>query len=558
MAIEDMGVRLVVDNLGGFTSGMDTVNQKVAQGNEALGGLAKTTKSADQATRQYGTGMTTNMRPALSAVNSLFHASTSALLLFMSTQKNMSDETRNLTVALTALSVAMSGVIALYRIYQAQAAIAAAGQAVFNTAVGAGTGIAAAFGITCAGVFWPLTILAAVLAAVAGAVYLLWRYWDDLLDLFNMTPPELKKMMGAITDYENESSNLSLTLDTLNAQHKKLQDELQQAQAEYNHAKDTALGYKSVISLLEADLARTKSTMEALKGSISDARNEMQQLAQAQLLGEQAASDEEFALQMALKRARLEQLQGADNQDVIDQMQNQLEIMQLQADLDFEPQHRDIQEMYETLTGANDEMAPEDVLIRLRDQHQILQDDMDLLSAYESQAGTVAGSLNTINSEVDATLSVMSDNIDAITEQMYQLEVQIWATKAAADAANAALAQAKLEYEQANAETPSFWDAVKAGLGGTIPLYGAYQGIGQLETLWNKIFGRQFGGTVTPASVPVRVGERGPEVVMLPAGAGVLPNTYNTSYNITAHYSNPQQPQSIALDLEYIRMRSRA
>jgi hypothetical protein len=71
-----------------------------------------------------------------------------------------------------------------------------------------------------------------------------------------------------------------------------------------------------------------------------------------------------------------------------------------------------------------------------------------------------------------------------------------------------------------------------------------------------NLTGAAYGGYF-PNAQPVMVGERGPEVVMMPAGATVQPNTYNTNYNVNANYSNPQQPQSISLDLEYIRMRSR-
>jgi hypothetical protein len=77
-----------------------------------------------------------------------------------------------------------------------------------------------------------------------------------------------------------------------------------------------------------------------------------------------------------------------------------------------------------------------------------------------------------------------------------------------------------------------------------------------LSDIWHKLFGAAYGGFF-PQTQPVMVGERGPEVVMMPAGSTVQPNTYNTNYNVNANYSNPQQPQSIGMDLEYIRMRSR-
>jgi TP901 family phage tail tape measure protein len=50
------------------------------------------------------------------------------------------------------------------------------------------------------------------------------------------------------------------------------------------------------------------------------------------------------------------------------------------------------------------------------------------------------------------------------------------------------------------------------------------------------------------------VGERGPEIVTLPAGAQVSPVSRNNTFNVTAQYTNPQEPNSIRADLEFIAM----
>ena len=49
------------------------------------------------------------------------------------------------------------------------------------------------------------------------------------------------------------------------------------------------------------------------------------------------------------------------------------------------------------------------------------------------------------------------------------------------------------------------------------------------------------------------VGESGPEVVALPPGASVTP-VNQTTYNVDAHYTSPQDPASIALDLEALAL----
>ncbi len=53
---------------------------------------------------------------------------------------------------------------------------------------------------------------------------------------------------------------------------------------------------------------------------------------------------------------------------------------------------------------------------------------------------------------------------------------------------------------------------------------------------------------------PAVVGERGPELVNLPAGAQVTPISRSTTFNVDATYTNPQDPATIRLDLEALNM----
>ena len=70
-----------------------------------------------------------------------------------------------------------------------------------------------------------------------------------------------------------------------------------------------------------------------------------------------------------------------------------------------------------------------------------------------------------------------------------------------------------------------------------------------------NIPGLAHGGAVTRGGAAI-VGERGPEMVSLPAGAVVSPISRSTSFNVTANYSRPQEPQSIRHDLEALAMAS--
>ncbi len=61
------------------------------------------------------------------------------------------------------------------------------------------------------------------------------------------------------------------------------------------------------------------------------------------------------------------------------------------------------------------------------------------------------------------------------------------------------------------------------------------------------------GGTMGRGGMAL-VGERGPEVVSLPAGAQITPVNRTTEINVSASYTNPQEPQSIRADMEFIAM----
>lgn len=85
------------------------------------------------------------------------------------------------------------------------------------------------------------------------------------------------------------------------------------------------------------------------------------------------------------------------------------------------------------------------------------------------------------------------------------------------------------------------------------PLFLALERFGLVSAPTIPTFGT--GGTMFRSGTAL-VGERGPELVNLPAGATVSPVSNEVSFNVTANYSNPQEPQSIALDLEALAMQA--
>lgn len=547
MAIEDMGIRLVVENLSGFLSGMDQVNQAVTGSENHLGSLASVYEKANQGSAAYTNQLNRNMRPALAAVRSLFYTATSAVMFFLSSQESMSAGMRTTMKVISGMGLAITSVISLYRVWKAQAALAAAAQWVWNAAVAAGTAIAAVFGITVTTVLLPLVLLAAAIAAVVAVGYLLVKHFDDILDVISPLPPEVKALAEELQGYKDTINETSEELERLNAEHDEEQSNLQRLQAAYNRAKETALGYKAAIRTLEADLAKSKEKFNALERSIADANAELTRLMRPRFTGQQEVEDQLFSLEMQIKRAKLEQLQGADNQWAIDQLQQQYDILLLQSQIKYDPLTRDATEAVEEISGLNEEMAPEAVMARIRELGAQILADTEAMDFYQNQITGITTNLNAINTEVDATLQTMETDIDRVTESLYQMQLQIDATEDALRNANELAAVAQSNYD---ANKPSTWSRVWPWVSGLHPVTGLIRSLQELDQHM------AFGGLVGAAH-GVLVGERGPEVVSLPAGAMVHPNTYNTSYNITANYSNPQQPQSIALDLEYVRMRTR-
>jgi hypothetical protein len=62
----------------------------------------------------------------------------------------------------------------------------------------------------------------------------------------------------------------------------------------------------------------------------------------------------------------------------------------------------------------------------------------------------------------------------------------------------------------------------------------------------------RLGGTVAAPSLPAGFsgGQQATGLVSLPPGSAAAPASTTTSYNVTANYTTPQEPQSLRYDLE--------
>lgn len=595
MALEDIGVRLVIEGMGTFMSGMEGVNGAVTKQVSNLGSLASVYEQTQGKTLSYAKVASANLRPALTAVNSLFHTMTSGLLFAMASTDGMSDATRTVTQVLTGMSLVLTGSISVYRLYRAmqdaatmatikgtvarvtntvaevagtvarQAAAAwtatmTTAQWAYNAAISAGIAPAWAFAAAIIAATWELVLIAAAIAATVAGIYMLIRNLQRLYEWFGIGGKASEELTESL---EGTNKELKTQQDILRDMKTKLegykshismvQDKIKELDADYEHIKRTQGGYREEIDALTEAIASNKGKMDGLRDSISGINDELNKLAHPRLEGMQEYEDQIFDIDQQIKQLKLQNLEWGETEGrnaAIADLEKQREILQLTSEIQFDPLLRAAEESVQTIQGLNDELAPADVLARIQSLGNELVVQTGNLQTLEDATTGMETRLGTILADVDEQLSNISDEIDRYKEGVYQFELKIRDLNAAIDVQknlvnSLYILQVDLE-EQIDSmnQDQSLWDKWGSLLSGAIGSVGS-------------LFGMQFGG-YTPYPQRVMVGERGPEVVMMPGGASVQPNNYNTSYNIQASYSNPQQPQSIAMDLEYIRMRSRA
>ncbi len=194
---------------------------------------------------------------------------------------------------------------------------------------------------------------------------------------------------------------------------------------------------------------------------------------------------------------------GGDEETESQRLRRLLRIKQLQYEITFDPLKRNIQEIYEDLTGANQEVDFADAVAGLLasysqtqlisaelETNKALQDQVaEAMTTQDAKAGSIyAARNNTAGAEEKILGAVAQENEKLQTELDLLLQI---------DAATGRI-------KQNRATTPPPSAANPVTMPGGMKAYGA-------------------GGDVTSTGWAL-VGERGPEIVRLPAGARVYPN----------------------------------
>lgn len=500
------------------------------------------------------------------------------------------------TVALVAYAMAMkSGIIHETLIIASKAAHAVSQWAV-NAALAAGIAPATGFAIAVNLGIWPLTLIAAAIAAVIAGIVLLIKYWDKIIGIFRSTPKAAKEAEDSVSALNKEIADLTAEQARLTEEQEAAQEELKILQDEYTHVEENAAGYRDEIKRLNTAIDSNKDRMDELSDAISDVNAELDDLAHPNLEGMQEFDDQIFSVEQEIKKLKLRELtEGIDLSVQIEGLEKTKEQLELTRDITFDPLERSATEAVETIKGLNDEIAPSSVLSRIKELGTNLTSYTTEYDTLNTETNKLTGTLDNIMTVVNNQLGVMSEHLLDLKNKIYDLGVAFRENETTL----------ALKEEEANkpiihleppepVEVKGIWNmeenpemsglfgqkstATPTGLFGqtitvdevnvTVPDINLATGLPEVDEiisfpeLLRQAFeklqgGAQFGGYF-PQMQPVRVGERGPEVVMIPAGSTVMPNQYNTTnYNVNAHYANAQTPQGIGMDLEAIRLLSR-
>jgi TP901 family phage tail tape measure protein len=323
---------------------------------------------------------------------------------------------------------------------------------------------------------------------------------------------------------------------------------------------------------LEADL---RSAQDAMRG-FSDPR----------LTGMQAAEDEIFGLDMAIKQARLQELglgrdatdtalkvgasfdllgaqqremwegvpvglqrlwwdaqqaeaaaarttdkQGADTAESQSEALSRIrEMKQLSMDLTFEPMQRNLKEVYQTLTGANKEVTFEQAMTGLLESNR----QAESLTTEIASENVILDEAKRILDEQKAALrdeETAHANLKVAAQDVLDVEglvTQEYQTQTAELATQEATLIRMSQIPPPQITPPAGEAPTPAGVSPTIPIIGH---------LLDNIFGAAEGGTVTSGGL-VKVGERGQEIVNLPTGSSVIPGNRIGPATMTRSFSD--------------------
>jgi len=338
----------------------------------------------------------------------------------------------------------------------------------------------------------PIGLIITAVAALTAGIVLLVKNWDKVTGFF-------KGLFGGAKDDSSAVDELTQKIATLTQEQDKAKAKLSEMEKALEDAKSTSFGYsdaldeananlkshKNALADAEEELQRVQAEYDDAKEvvadfeqQISDANRELNKLSSPNLVGMQKYEDQIFSVEQQIKKLELAQLQEGESEgrkQQIEDLRKQLQVLELQRDIEFDPLTRSAKESVETIQGLNDEMAPADVMARISELGQEISPDgvlgkglseaqailEDKNNALMAQTGIVSGLKDEI-AGYEAEIENINDAIETISEQW---DKAIAAQKAAVESLGDTIddTKAKLDYLQTGK-----WSGNEIDMPGTI------------------------------------------------------------------------------------------
>lgn len=372
LAVDTFGSRAGQELAGAIRSGaisVDSLTQSLDVAQGTLTNTAATAQTLDQkwtqASNNISTAFTTAVQPTLDGISSGLAGVANSIGTFL-------NEHPAVTKAITAIGVGIGVVVAGFALYAAGSAVATAATALF--------------GVTLSAAIWPITAIAAAIAAVTAAVLF-------LVDAFQEDMGETEGMTAATREQYYE-------LQDLNA-------EYEEACEKYGETSEEALRLKYQVDDLSAAFEANRQTVEEftaevdalvqshdeLISSYEDSMSSINQsevgtLSLIQKLDDLASTTNRTAAQEEQMKAVIDQLNNdlpdlaLSYDDVANSTEKSIEAMKRAAEAQAE-QERQAEQKQAYVDLLKEQANLEDEIAKAEENVRIEQERMDNMSGWD-------------------------------------------------------------------------------------------------------------------------------------------------------------------------------
>jgi hypothetical protein len=339
----------------------------------------------------------------------------------------------------------------------------------------------------------PIGMFITIMAVAAAGVYSLVKAFGWLTGGTKGAMNGTKELTGAEKEHARQVSEVTAKIQKLNDELADQQEELEKLQQKYGATDYALTGFADEVVELKHNLENTsyelgkaKDELDKIQTSyddaaqkvgefeqaISDANSELDELSNPRLEGMQEYEDKIFEVEQAIKKLELAQIQKGESKTrtkQIEDLQKQLEILELQRDIKFDPLTRQAKESVETVQGLNDELAPQTVFDRIAALGEQLGPDGELTTGLAAAKDEMAAQNDalTLQTEIVNGLAAAAEGyrgrleeIDNIIENLnwellLDLQDNITNTEAEIGEANQALNDLNLNKESSTLYPPT-------------------------------------------------------------------------------------------------------